>query len=75
MAITCEYLAYELGMHVLVIMTDITIMLKHYVKYQLLVKKFQDAGYPGYMYTDLASLMNVRDEFVVKKVQLLKFLF
>ena len=38
---TAEYLAYEKGMHVLVIMTDITNYVKHYVKFQLQEKKFQ----------------------------------
>lgn len=58
MAITCaEYLAFELDMHVLVIMTDIT-------NYAEALREVSSArkevpgrrGFPGYMYTDLASL-------------------
>jgi len=54
---TAEYLAYELGMHVLVIMTDLT-------NYCEALREISAArsevpgrrGYPGYMYTDLATL-------------------
>lgn len=58
MALTCaEYLAFERGMHVLVIMTDIT-------NYAEALREVSAArrevpgrrGYPGYLYTDLASL-------------------
>lgn len=52
-----EYLAYELGMHILVIMTDMT-------SYAEAVREFSSSkgeipgrkGYPGYLYSDLASL-------------------
>ena len=52
-----EYLAFELGMHVLVIMTDMT-------AYCEAVREFSSSkgeipgrkGYPGYLYSDLASL-------------------
>lgn len=52
-----EYLAFELGMHTLVIMTDIT-------SYAEAVREFSSSkgelpgrkGYPGYLYSDLASL-------------------
>ncbi|MDR2530250.1 MAG: V-type ATP synthase subunit B [Oscillospiraceae bacterium] len=52
-----EYLAYERGMHVLVVMTDIT-------AYCEALREFSSAkgeipgrkGYPGYLYSDLASL-------------------
>ncbi len=52
-----EYLAYEKGMHVLVIITDMT-------NYCEALREIAGArkevpgrrGYPGYMYTDLASL-------------------
>lgn len=52
-----EYLAFDLGMHVLVIMTDIT-------NYAEAVREVSAArkevpgrrGYPGYMYTDLATM-------------------
>ncbi|MBR4150506.1 MAG: V-type ATP synthase subunit B, partial [Firmicutes bacterium] len=58
MALTAaEYLAYDLGMHVLVILTDIT-------NYATALREISAArkeipgrrGYPGYMYTDLAQL-------------------
>jgi V/A-type H+-transporting ATPase subunit B len=58
MALTAaEYLAYEHGMHVLVILTDIT-------NYAEAMRQMGAArnevpgrrGYPGYMYTDLATL-------------------
>lgn len=52
-----EYLAYELGMHILVIMTDMT-------SYAEALREFSSSkgeipgrkGYPGYLYSDLASL-------------------
>ena len=52
-----EYLAFELGMHVLVIMTDMT-------SYAEALREFSSSkgeipgrkGYPGYLYSDLASL-------------------
>ena len=54
---TAEYLAYQLNMHVLVILTDIT-------NYAEALREISSArkevpgrrGYPGYIYTDLASL-------------------
>jgi V/A-type H+-transporting ATPase subunit B len=58
MALTCaEYLAFDLGMHVLVILTDIT-------NYAEALREIAAAreevpgrrGYPGYMYTDLATI-------------------
>jgi len=54
---TAEYLAYELGMQVLVILTDIT----NYCEALRQIGAARDEvpgrrGYPGYMYTDLASL-------------------
>ena len=58
MALTAaEYLAFEKGMHVLVILTDIT-------NYADALREVSAArkdvpgrrGYPGYMYTDLASI-------------------
>ncbi|MPM45211.1 V-type sodium ATPase subunit B [bioreactor metagenome] len=52
-----EYLAYELGMHILVILTDVT-------SYCEALREFSSSngeipgrkGYPGYLYSDLASL-------------------
>ena len=54
---TAEYLAYEHGMHILVILTDMT-------NYCEALREIAAArneipgrrGYPGYMYTDLATL-------------------
>ncbi len=54
---TAEFLAYEKGMHVLVILTDMT-------NYAEALRELSSAreevpgrrGYPGYMYTDLASI-------------------
>src|SRR5690554_602583 len=58
MAITCaEYLAYELGMHVLIILTDITNYAEALREVSAARKEVPGRrGYPGYMYTDLASL-------------------
>ena len=52
-----EYLAFDLGMHILVIMTDMT-------SYAEALREFSSSkgeipgrkGYPGYLYSDLASL-------------------
>ena len=58
MAITCaEYLAYTLGMHVLVILTDITNYAEALREISAARKEVPGRrGYPGYMYTDLAGL-------------------
>ena len=58
MAITCaEYLAYELNMHVLVIITDLTNYAEALREVSAARKEVPGRrGYPGYMYTDLASL-------------------
>lgn len=54
---TAEYLAFEKNMHVLVILTDLT----NYCEALREISAARDEvpgrrGYPGYMYTDLASL-------------------
>jgi V/A-type H+/Na+-transporting ATPase subunit B len=54
---TAEYLAYELGMHVLVVLTDMT----NYCEALRQIGAAREEvpgrrGYPGYMYTDLAML-------------------
>ena len=58
MALTCaEYLAFEKGMHILVILTDMT-------NYAEALRELSAArreipgrrGYPGYLYTDLATI-------------------
>ncbi|SFK88503.1 V/A-type H+-transporting ATPase subunit B [Lachnospiraceae bacterium KH1T2] len=58
MALTAaEYLAFEKGMHVLVIMTDITNYADSLREISAARKEVPGRrGYPGYMYTDLASL-------------------
>lgn len=58
MALTAaEYLAYDLGMHVLVIMTDITNYAEALRETSAARKEVPGRrGYPGYMYTDLATM-------------------
>jgi V/A-type H+-transporting ATPase subunit B len=61
MALTAaEYLAFEKDMHVLVIMTDIT----NYADALREVSAAKEVpgrrGYPGYMYTDLATAVRAR---------------
>jgi len=58
MALTAaEYLAFEKGMHVLVIITDITNYADALREVSAARKEVPGRrGYPGYMYTDLASL-------------------
>lgn len=58
MALTAaEYLAFEKNMHVLVIMTDITNYADSLREVSAARKEVPGRrGYPGYMYTDLASL-------------------
>src|SRR5574344_804147 len=58
MALTAaEYLAFDKGMHVLVIMTDITNYAEALREVSAARKEVPGRrGYPGYMYTDLASL-------------------
>lgn len=54
---TAEYLAFEKGMHVLVIMTDITNYADALREISAARKEVPSRrGYPGYMYTDLASM-------------------
>ncbi|EYE88348.1 V-type ATP synthase subunit B [Fervidicella metallireducens AeB] len=58
MALTCaEYLAYEKGMHVLVIMTDMTNYAEALREVSAARKEVPGRrGYPGYLYTDLSTL-------------------
>ena len=54
---TAEYLAYEKGMHVLVILTDMTNYCEALREVSAARKEVPGRrGYPGYMYTDLASI-------------------
>lgn len=57
-ALTCaEYLAYEKGMHVLVIMTDMTYYAEALREISAARKEVPGRrGYPGYLYTDLSTL-------------------
>ena len=58
MALTCaEYLAFEKDMHVLVILTDITNYCEALREVSAARKEVPSRrGYPGYMYTDLATM-------------------
>lgn len=58
MALTCaEYLAFERDMHVLVIMTDMTYYAEALREVSAARKEVPGRrGYPGYLYTDLATL-------------------
>ena len=58
MALTAaEYLAFEMGMHVLVIMTDITNYAEALREVSAARKEVPGRrGYPGYLYTDLATM-------------------
>lgn len=52
-----EYLAFERGMHVLVIMTDMTNYCEALREVSVARKEIPGRrGYPGYLYTDLATL-------------------
>ncbi len=54
---TAEYLAYDKGMHVLVIMTDITNYAEALREVSAARKEVPGRrGYPGYLYTDLSTL-------------------
>ncbi|MGE5553908.1 MAG: V-type ATP synthase subunit B [Betaproteobacteria bacterium] len=58
MALTCaEYLAYDLDMHVLVILTDMTNYCEALREVSAARKEVPGRrGYPGYLYTDLATI-------------------
>ena len=58
MALTCaEYLAFECDMHVLVILTDITNYAEALREVSAARKEIPGRrGYPGYLYTDLATI-------------------
>ncbi|MDO5022801.1 MAG: V-type ATP synthase subunit B [Eubacteriales bacterium] len=69
MALTAaEYLAYEKGMHVLVIMTDITNYAEALREISAARKEVPGRrGYPGYLYTDLASMYERAGRIIGKK--------
>ena len=58
LALTCaEYLAFEHGMHVLVILTDLTNYCEALREISAARKEVPGRrGYPGYLYTDLATM-------------------
>ena len=58
MALTCaEYLAFDLDMHVLVILTDMTNYCEALREISAARKEVPGRrGYPGYLYTDLATI-------------------
>ncbi|QQK07427.1 V-type ATP synthase subunit B [Miniphocaeibacter halophilus] len=58
MALTCaEYLAFEKGMHVLVILTDMTNYAEALREVSAARKEVPGRrGYPGYLYTDLSTI-------------------
>ena len=58
MALTCaEYLAFEKGMHVLVILTDLTNYCEALREVSAARKEVPGRrGYPGYLYTDLSTI-------------------
>jgi len=58
LALTCaEYLAFELDMHVLVILIDMTFYCESLREISAARKEIPGRrGYPGYLYTDLATL-------------------
>src|SRR3712207_1122918 len=58
MALTCaEYLAFEKGMHVLVILTDLTNYAEALREVSAARKEVPGRrGYPGYLYTDLSQI-------------------
>ncbi len=54
---TAEYLAFDLGMHVLVILTDMTNYCESLREVSAARKEVPGRrGYPGYLYTDLATM-------------------
>ena len=69
MALTAaEYLAFDCGMHVLVIMTDITNYAEALREVSAARKEVPGRrGYPGYLYTDLATLYERAGRRVGKK--------
>lgn len=69
LALTCaEYLAFELDMHVLVIITDMTNYAEALREISAARKEVPGRrGYPGYLYTDLATLYERAGRLKAKK--------
>ena len=76
MALTAaEYLAFEKGMHVLVIMTDITNYAEALREVSAARKEVPGRrGYPGYLYTDLATLYERAGRRIGKKGSILSLI-
>ena len=71
---TAEYLAFELGMHVVAILTDIT----NYCEALRQIAAAREEvpgrrGYPGYMYTDLATMYERAGRIKGKKGSITQF--
>ena len=65
---TAEYLAFEKGMHVLVIMTDITNYCEALREVSAARREVPGRrGYPGYLYTNLATLYERAGRIIDKK--------
>lgn len=77
MALTAaEYLAYELGMHVLVIITDLTNYCEALREISAARKEVPGRrGYPGYLYTDLAAMYERAGRIKGKRDRLPRFPF
>ncbi len=75
MALTCaEYLAFEKGMHVLVILTDMTNFCEALRQISAARKEIPGRrGYPGYMYTELATIYERAGRIIGQKGSITQF--
>ena len=65
-----EYLAFEQGMHVLVILTDLTNYCEALREISAARKEVPGRrGYPGYLYTDLATCTRGQEGFAAKRAR------
>jgi len=71
LALTCaEYLAFDLDMHVLVILVDMTFYAEALREISAARKEIPGRrGYPGYLYTDLATMYERAGRIKGKKAQ------
>ena len=71
---TAEYFAYEKGMHVLVILTDMTNYCEALREISAARKEIPGRrGYPGYMYTDLSTIYERAGRIIGKKGSITQF--
>jgi V/A-type H+-transporting ATPase subunit B len=71
---TAEYLAFELGMHVLVILTDMTNYCEALREISAARKEIPGRrGYPGYLYTDLSTIYERAGRIQGKKGSITQF--